>query len=43
VGYLPDSNKMRMEAKESPLLESVTREQLVKTQQTEKSTFFSDL
>jgi hypothetical protein len=35
VGYSPDSNEVRAEAEESPLLEAVTRERLVKTRQTE--------
>jgi hypothetical protein len=37
VGYSPDSNEVRAEAEESPLLEAVNRERLVKTQQTEKT------
>jgi hypothetical protein len=36
VGYSPDSNEVSAEAEESPLLEAVTRDRLVKTQQTEK-------
>jgi hypothetical protein len=36
VGYSPDSNEMSAKADESPLLEAVTRERLVKTQQIEK-------
>jgi hypothetical protein len=31
------SNKVSAEAEESPLLEAITKEQLVKTQQTEKA------
>jgi hypothetical protein len=37
VGYFPGSNEVSVEAEESPLLEPITGEQLVKTQQTEKS------
>jgi hypothetical protein len=37
VGYSPDSNEVIAEAGESPMLETVTRERLVKTQQTEKT------
>jgi hypothetical protein len=37
VGYLPHGNEASAEAEESPMLETVTREQLVKTEQTEKS------
>jgi hypothetical protein len=33
----PAGNKVRAEAEEYPLLEAVTREQLLKTQQTEKT------
>jgi hypothetical protein len=36
VGYSADSNDVSTEAKESPLLESVVREWLVKTQQAGK-------
>jgi hypothetical protein len=35
VGYLLHSNKVGAEAEETPLLEAVPRERLVKTQQTE--------
>jgi hypothetical protein len=31
------ANEVKVEAEESPLLETVTREQLVKSEQTEKS------
>jgi hypothetical protein len=37
VGYLPDRSKVSVEAEESLLLEAITREWLVKTQQTEKT------
>jgi hypothetical protein len=37
VGYLPDSNEVSAESEESPLLEAVTKERLVKSQQTEKA------
>jgi hypothetical protein len=37
VGCPPESNEVRAEAEESPLLEAVTREQMVKTQHTEKT------
>jgi hypothetical protein len=37
VGYSPESNDGSTEAEDSPLLEAVVRERLVKTQQTEKS------
>jgi hypothetical protein len=37
LGYSPDSIEVSTEAEESPLLEAVTRERLVKTQQTEKT------
>jgi hypothetical protein len=33
----PAGNEVNKEAEESPLLETVTRERLVKTQQTEKT------
>jgi hypothetical protein len=35
VGYSPDSNEVSAEAEESPLLEAVTWERLVKKQKTE--------
>jgi hypothetical protein len=37
VGYSLDGNKVSVEAEGSPLLEAVTREQLVKTQSTENT------
>jgi uncharacterized protein YpmB len=37
VVYLPESNEVSAEAEESPLLEAVTKERLVKTQQIEKA------
>jgi hypothetical protein len=37
VGYLPYSNEVSVEAEESTLLEAITRERMVKTQQTEKT------
>jgi hypothetical protein len=37
VEYSPESNEVRAEAEESPLLEAVTRKLLVKTQQTEET------
>jgi hypothetical protein len=36
VGYSPASNKVRAEAEESQLLETVTRKRFVKTEQNEK-------
>jgi hypothetical protein len=35
--YSPGSNKVSAEAENSPSLETVTRERLVKTQKTEKT------
>jgi hypothetical protein len=37
VGYSPDSNDVSTEDEESPLLEAVTRERLMKTKQIEKA------
>jgi hypothetical protein len=37
VGYSPDSDEVGAEVEESPLLEAVTSERLVKAQQTEKT------
>jgi hypothetical protein len=37
VEYSPDNNEVSAEAEETPLLEAVIRERLVKTQQTEKT------
>jgi hypothetical protein len=37
AGYSPDSNEVNTKAEESQLLEAITRERLVKTQQTEKT------
>jgi hypothetical protein len=34
VEHSPESNEVSVEAEESPLLEAITRERLVKTQQT---------
>jgi hypothetical protein len=37
VGYSPDNNEVSAKAEESPLLEAIARERLVKTQRTGKT------
>jgi hypothetical protein len=37
LGYSPDSNEVKAEAKKLPLLEAVARKRLAKTQQTENA------